>query len=114
MPPEPKRERGPTHGPPVRHVSRVRAILERTGNNVVLTDWDTAAYLHGVHGLSIVDAERVGPSTHVITLYDPDALADEYVIEFLSSESSLFADASRRMKKIVHSFGGSGKRRKKR
>lgn len=95
------------------HVSRQRAVLERSGNTVVLADWDTAAYLHGVCSLAIVDVEKAGPSTHIITLYDPDHRADDLAVAFLNSESSLFADASRRMKKIVHSFGGRGKQRRK-
>jgi hypothetical protein len=89
-------------------------VLERTGNNVVLTDWDTAVYLHGVHNISIVDVEKVGPSAHVITFYDPERRADALAIEFLNSESSRFADGARRMKKVVHSFGGNGKRRRRR
>lgn len=95
---------------PKPHVSRQRAVLERDGANIILTDLDTASYLHAVHNLAVVDAEKIGPSAHRIVIYDPEHLADELVIQFINSESAVVLDGVRRIKKILHRFGGRGRR----
>lgn len=88
--------------------ARTCAVLERDGPNIVLTDRDTAVYLHAVHRINIASATRMGRRGHRIVMYDPDRRAEELVIQFINSESSLFADGLRRVNKILHSFGGNG------
>jgi hypothetical protein len=96
------------------HVSRLR-VLERNGNFVEVTDLDTAAFLHQ-RGVAVSTAVRVGKSMHVITMYDPlkagmeTGRAEELAIEFINSEAALFADAVRRLKKVIHRFGGKKRR----
>jgi hypothetical protein len=91
-------------------VSRLRAVLERDGDYVIVTDLDAAVFLHAIKGLSIANAEKVGRSMHVITIYDPEHLAEGLVIEFINSEACRFANGMRSVKKILHRFGGKGRR----
>lgn len=116
MPPHgniPSTKLQPPQRGPEKHVQRQRAILVREGNRVLLTDLDTAAYLHGVHLLGVHSVEKVAPSCHEIWLYDPEGRADQLAVDFINSECVLFADGMKRMKKIIHSFGGKNRRRKR-
>lgn len=88
--------------------ARTCAVLERDGPNITLTDRDTAVYLHAIHRINIASAARMGRRGFKIVMYDPEHRAEELVIEFINSESSLFADGLRRVNKILHSFGGNG------
>ena len=96
------------------HVPRQRAILERDGDYVILTDLDTAGYLHGVYDLGISHGIKEGPSQHRIYVYDPEHIAEEKAIEFINDRCSKFADGIRRIKKILHNFGGKPKKKRER
>lgn len=86
-------------------------LVVRDGEEVIISDLDTAAFLL-LKGLRVIYGERDPNSRYKVffVFRDPDGRAESLVMDFVHSVFSDYADCIRRMKKIVHRFGGRGSR----
>lgn len=76
------------------------AILRRDGHKVTVTDLDTAAYVYW-QKVPIVDVVQLGRTLHHVTFYDPARKVESLIMEFANSPTSQYADAMRRLKKVL-------------
>jgi len=67
---------------------------------VTVTDLDTAGFL-SMRGIAFQRGLQTGPSAFEITFYDPDGRAEELAASFINTCCCRFADAVRRLKKVI-------------
>lgn len=75
---------------------------------VKIDDLDAAGYLF-FKKLAIVTANELRPGYYEFVFYDPEYLADSYVMDYVNSAFSEYSDAVRRLKKVIHRFRGGNR-----
>lgn len=90
----------PASTPVPTRVDRGSAILRREGNEVTLTDLDTAGYIYFA-GAAYIRGKQIGPTEYEIVFYDPERAVEALVVEFTNDKCSRYADAIRRLKKVI-------------
>lgn len=93
---------GPGSAPadPGSRLDRGSVILKREGPEVTLTDLDTAGYVY-LSEVPYVRGRQVGPTEFEIVFYDPEQRVERLVVEFTNDKCSRYADAIRRLKKVI-------------
>jgi hypothetical protein len=83
-------------------------VLVRNGDgSVKLNDFDLAIYFMAKR-LPIHYGRQISRSTYEFRFYDPHEIADDLAREFINGQSDLqpvdYADAQRRLKRMLHQF----------
>lgn len=95
---------------------RPRGVLIREGNNIRLTDLDTAAYLRQ-HKVAIIDAVKTPrhkrPDLFEFSFHDPERRAEALAMEYINSCCVEHAFSVECLKKVLHRFHGKDRLRQK-
>ena len=85
---------------PRARIDKGSAILRRSGSEITLSDLDTAGYVY-LKMVPYVRGIQVGPAEYEIVFYDPEQKVEQLIVEFTNAECSRYADAIRRLKKVI-------------
>jgi hypothetical protein len=85
---------------PVTRADKSSVILWRNGPSVAMGELDTAAYVY-LRGVAYAQGKQIGPTEYEIVFHDPNQLVEQLVVEFTNSECARYADAIRRLKKVI-------------
>lgn len=75
-------------------------ILWRNGVEVALSDLDTSAYVY-LRGVAYARGKQLGPTDYELVFHDPNGLVESLVVEFTNDVCARYADAIRRLKKVI-------------
>jgi hypothetical protein len=88
-----------TNGSGARRVDRGRAYRVLENGEVEVHDLDLSAYL-SMRNVPLASAERYGRE-FLFRFHDPDNRIPQLTVEYVNSESARFADAQRRLRKVI-------------